>query len=121
MGDNTTGRCRRCPCPACTVHALLALSGGGRQSAVGIENGLLEKTGGLMFPDADADVVIEVLQDVDVVGIEASAKIARGRGIGNASCAEGVEIIDIGASQFEVLETVAATSASIVADWNLAA
>ena len=42
------------------VHTLFALAGGGYQSAVGIQDGLLEEAVGLMLPDADADVVIDV-------------------------------------------------------------
>ena len=48
------------------VHALLALAGGGHQRAVGIEDGLVKETVGLLLPDADADIVIDVLQGVDV-------------------------------------------------------
>ena len=60
-----------------------------------------------MLPDADADVVIDVLQAVDAGRIEAPAEIASRGGIGNALGAQGVEIVDIIASQFDVLQTLA--------------
>src|SRR5271154_1172644 len=90
------------------IHALFALAGCGNQRAVGIDDCLLEKGCGLMFPDADANVVINVLQGIDVGDSEPSAKIARGGGIGNTLSAEGVEEVGIVAAQFDVLQTIAA-------------
>ena len=91
------------------VHALFALAGGGHQGAVGVEDGLVEETGGLVLPDADADLIEDVLQEVDVGHGEASAKIAGGSGVGNALGAEGIEKVDIVAAQFDVLQTIAVT------------
>ena len=48
------------------VHAGFALAGGGHERAVGVEDGLLEEAGGLVPPNADADIVIDILQGVDV-------------------------------------------------------
>ena len=48
------------------VHAFFALTGGGDERAVGIEDGLVKEVGGLMLPDTDAHVVVDVLQRVDV-------------------------------------------------------
>ena len=59
-----------------------------------------------MLPDTDADIVIDVLEAVDASHIEAPAEIASRGGIGNAAGAQGVEIVDIIASQFHVLHAV---------------
>ena len=66
-----------------------------------------KEAGGLVLPNADADIVIDVLQGVDVGHGEASAEIAGGGWIGDALGAQSVEIIDIIASQFDVLQTIA--------------
>ena len=89
------------------VHAFLALAGGGDQRAVHVEDGLLEEAVGLLRPDADADVVEDVLQGVDVDAGEAAAEIAGRGGIGNAAGAEGVEEDFVVAAQFDVLQTSA--------------
>ena len=46
-------------------------------------------------PNADADVVVDVLQRVDGVFVEASAEIAGGGGVGNALGAQGIEEVDV--------------------------
>ena len=89
------------------VDTFFVLGIGGHQSAVGIENGAIEKGVGLLSPHADANLAVDVLQDVDGFGSEASAEIAGSGGIGNALGAEGVEEVDIVAAQFDVLEAIA--------------
>ena len=91
------------------VHAAFALSGGGHQGAIGIQEGLVEEGGGLMLPNANAHVIEKVLQEVDVGNREASAEVARGRRIGDALGSQGVEIVDIVAAQFQVLQAIAVT------------
>ena len=61
----------------------------------------------MSFPNADAHVVIDILECVDGIFAEASTEIAGGGGIGNALGAEGVEEVDIVAAQLDVLEAIA--------------
>ena len=89
------------------VHAEFALAGGGHERAIGVEDGQLEEAGGLVPPNADADIVIDILQGIDVGRGEASAEIAGGGWIGDALGAQSVEIIDIVTSEFDVLQTIA--------------
>ena len=77
------------------VHALLALAGGFGKGAVHVELGLLEERGGLLLPQADPNVVEDVLKNIDVARRETSAKIACRRGIGNALRAERVEELSV--------------------------
>jgi len=67
----------------------------GHQGAVGVEDGASEEGVGLSPPDADANVIVDVLERVDVVAVEASAEIARRGGVGDALGAERVEEVDI--------------------------
>ena len=83
------------------------LGSGFDESAVGIEDGAVEEGGRLPAPNAGADVVVDVLQGVDGIFVEASAEIACGGGIGNALSAQGIEEVDVIAAQFDVLDTVA--------------
>ena len=74
------------------------------QRAVQVDAGLGEERGGLPGPDLAADVVEDVEQRVDVLGLEAAAEVAgRGR-VGNAAGAEGVEEDFVVAAQFDVLQ-----------------
>ncbi len=57
------------------VHCLFALAGGRNQGAIGIEDSLVEKAAGLLLPDTQANVVIDVLQAINVVPVEAAAKV----------------------------------------------
>ncbi len=52
----------------------------------------VKEAGGLVPPNADADIVIDVLQGIDVGRGEASAEIAGGGWIGDALGAQSVEI-----------------------------
>ena len=73
------------------------------------------EAGGLVLPDADADVVEDVLQLVDVIDAKAAAEIACGGGIGNPAGAQGVEIDGVVAAQFDVLQA-SAVAQGIVSD-----
>ena len=95
------------------ADARLVLSAGGHQGTVRVEDGAVEEGVWLLPPDADANVVVDVLQRVDVSAVEASAEIACRGGIGNALGVEGVEEVDIVAAQLHVLETVAVTKGVI--------
>ena len=89
------------------VDAFFAFGGGGHQRAVGVEDGLIEERVGLLFPDADADIVEDVLQNVDMVGMKAPAEIASGSRIGDATSTKGVQEIDVIAAQLDVLQAIA--------------
>src|SRR5208283_2553456 len=91
------------------VHAPFALARGRNQRAVGVKDGLLEEGGGLVLPDANTHLIENILQAVEVGHREASAEIASRGGIGDALGAKGVKIIDIVASQFDVLQAIAVT------------
>jgi hypothetical protein len=86
------------------VHALLTLARRLHQEAIHVEDGLVEEGGGLLGPDADADVVDAVLQLADGGLVEAAAEVAGGGRIGDALGAQGVEEDLIGAAEFEVLQ-----------------
>ena len=89
------------------VHARFALGVGGDEGAVGVDCGLVEERGGLLRPDALPGLVDRVHQVEDVTESEASAEVARGRGVGNPHGAQGVEIDLIITPQFEVLDLCA--------------
>jgi hypothetical protein len=65
----------------------------------------VEKVVGLLLPEFHACVIEDVLEEVDFVGVETSAIITGGGGIGNAFGAEGVEKGGVVAAKFDVLET----------------
>src|ERR1700730_1741191 len=88
------------------VDALFAFTVRAHQGAIGIQDGLLEEAIGLLFPNVSANLVIDVLQQVDLEDVEAATKITRGRRVGNALGAQGVEEVDIVATQFDVLQTI---------------
>ena len=77
------------------VHTFFVFGVGGRHSTVGVEEGASKERIGLSFPNADARVVIDILECVDGIFAEASTEIAGGGGIGNALSAESVEEVDI--------------------------
>ena len=66
------------------VHAEFALAGRGHERAISVEDGQAKEAGGLVPPNADADIVIDILQGIDVGLGEASAEIAGGGWIGDA-------------------------------------
>ena len=68
-----------------------------------------EEVGGLVLPNANAHLIKQVLQKVDVGNREASAEVAGGGRIGDALRPQRVEIIDIIAAQFQVLQAIAVT------------
>jgi len=89
------------------VHAEFALAGRGHERAISVEDGQAKEAGGLVPPNADADIVIDILQSIDVGFGEAPTEIAGGGWIRDALGAQSVEIIDIVASQLDVLQTIA--------------
>ena len=60
-----------------------------------------------MPPNADADIVVDILQGIDVGFGETSTEIASGGWIRDALGAQSVEIIDVVTSQLDVLQTIA--------------
>src|SRR5208283_2764735 len=89
------------------VHPLLALAGGLDQKAVHVDTCLGEEVAGLLSPDAQADVVDDVLQEADGGLVEAAAEVAGGGGIGQAARAQSVEEDFVLATQFQVLQASA--------------
>jgi hypothetical protein len=89
------------------VHALFTLAVGAHQGAIGIEAGLLPEIVGLLSPESQPGIIVDILEAVDLFGTEASTIIAGGGGIGSALGAEGVEKRGVVAAQFHVLETSA--------------
>src|SRR5207248_6936445 len=57
------------------ADTLLASGTRGDEGAVGVENGLVEEVGRLLFPDLDPGLIEDVLEDLDVVGLEAAAEV----------------------------------------------
>jgi len=88
-------------------YAELVESSTGARAALEQELTTEDGQGTLLPPDADANVVEDVLQDVDVVDGKASAEIAGGGWIGDAAGAESVEEDGIIAAQLNVLQAVA--------------
>jgi hypothetical protein len=95
------------------VHAPFALAGGRHQKAVHVQDGLPEEGGGLVGPYAQAGVVENVEQRVNVVLGKPPTEIAGGGGIGDAACPQGVEEHLIVAEQFQVFQTGAATQGQV--------
>jgi hypothetical protein len=89
------------------ADALFVFGVGRHHGAVRVEDGAVKKATGLLPPDADANVVIYVLEGVDVGDIETSAEVTCGSGIGDALSPEGVEEVDVIAAKFDVLEAIA--------------
>jgi hypothetical protein len=89
------------------ADALFVLGVGRHQSTVCIEDGAVEKVTGLMPPDADANVVIDILEGVDVSDVKTPAEVTCGSGIGDTLGSKGVEEVDVIAAKFDVLEAIA--------------
>ena len=87
------------------VHALFALAGGRGQGAVQVDGGAGEEVVRLLGPDASAGDVEGVDQGLDVAVREAPTEVAGRGGVGNASRAQGVEKVFVGAAEFDVLQT----------------
>ena len=90
------------------VNAVLALGIGRNQSAVGVNESLLEKLGGLLSPNTKAGVIDDVDQGQDVGRCKAPAEITLGSGVGDSLGTQGIEINLVVAPQFKVLHTLAA-------------
>ena len=86
------------------VHALLALARRFHHRAIGIDNRFLEERLRLHLPDLKPCGVEHVLQTIDVGRVKTAAEVARGGGIGDAACAQGVEVGLIATQKFQVLQ-----------------
>ena len=64
----------------------------------------LEERGRLLLPHADANVVDDVHQQIDVLDVEPAAEVTRGRRVGNRACTERVEERCVVASDLDVVE-----------------
>ena len=78
------------------VHALLALAGGLDDRAVRIDAcRTFEERRWLLLPHADANVVDDVDQQIDVLGGEPAAEVTCGRRVGDRARTESVEERDV--------------------------
>ena len=78
------------------------------QGAVRLDDGVLQEGRRLPLPDLHPLLVDDALELVDVGGAEAAQEVASGGRVGDALGAEGVEVVLVGAEQFEVLQALAA-------------
>ena len=90
------------------VHALFALAARFDQRSVGVDDGFVEKLFRLSPPDSQSRFVERLLQEVDLLLVEASAKVTRGGRVGNPSRAQSVEISLVVSEQLDVLQASAA-------------
>jgi hypothetical protein len=95
------------------IHALFALAGGFDQEAVHIDDGLLEESGRLAIPDAEARRVEDIMQRLNAVLGKASTEIACSRGVGDTAGPQSIEEDFVVAEQLQVLQTGAATQRQI--------
>ncbi len=87
------------------VHALLALAGGGNESAIGIDTRwLLEERRRLLLPHPDSYIVDDIHQTLDRFFVEAPTEIARRRGVGNGAGAERIEKHQVIATHLDVVQ-----------------
>ena len=63
-----------------------------------------KKAAGLLLPNSQASFVEGVHEPLDIGGSEATAEVASGGGVGDASGPEGIEVDLVIASDFEVLD-----------------
>jgi len=91
------------------AHALLALAMRLHDRAVRVDaRRLLEEARRLPLPYADANVVQDVHQRLDILLAEATAEVAGGRGVGDRARAERIEKRDIVATDLDVIEHMSA-------------
>ena len=95
------------------VHAPLAGAGGLHQGTVHVHAGFLEEGFRLLIPNAQAGVIAEVEQDINVRGREAPAEVAGGGGVGEALRPQGVEEDFVLPPEFQGLQAGAATEGVI--------
>ena len=86
------------------VHPFFALAGRLDHGAVHVDLGAIEEVIGLLRPHLQTHVIDDVDERIDVFEREAATEIACRGGIGNAECAESVEIVLVVAAQFDVLQ-----------------
>ena len=87
------------------VDALFAFARSFHQRAIEIDPRLGKELGRLPGPSFLANLIKDVQENMNVLGLEAAAKIARGGWIGNALGAQGIEKYFIIAAEFDVLQT----------------
>jgi hypothetical protein len=90
------------------VDALLTARAGADERTVDVDDGLVKEVIRLFTPDFEPCLIEDVLEDLDVVGGEPPAEVAGSRGVGDAIGTKCVEEDDVVASQFDVVEAVAA-------------
>ncbi len=86
------------------VDPFFALAGRLDNGAVHVDLGAIEEIIRLPRPHLQTHLVDDVDEGIDVFKCEAAAEVARRGGIGNAACAESVEIVHVVAAQFDVLQ-----------------
>jgi hypothetical protein len=86
------------------VHAFLALTPGGYEGAVAVDEGLLEELLGLLPPDREAGLVEDTHQALHILLGEAAAEISGGRGVRNALGSQGIKEDLVLAPKLDVLQ-----------------
>jgi len=86
------------------VHPLFTLAGGFHNRAIHLDGGLFKERLVLLLPNPHANFVEGILQEVNVMGLEASAEVTGGRRIRNPLGSNGVEEEFVVASKFDVLQ-----------------
>src|ERR1700722_19502460 len=84
------------------IHAFLAGAPSAGDRTIGLDNGVLKESCGLLLPDEQAFVVDDLHQGCDALGLETPEKIASGGGVRDTLGAQGVQKVLIVAEQFEV-------------------
>jgi hypothetical protein len=87
------------------VHPLLALSGGGGDGAVDVDDRNLEERRILLLPDLQANFVDRLHQRQDLLfALKTPAEIPGGRGIGDPPGTQRVEISFVVAKQLHMIQ-----------------
>ena len=86
------------------IHAFLAFTIGWSQRAIDIQNGLPEEGRLLLLPDVQTYFIDGFLQKQNIrIGLEASAEVSGGGGIGKTLRSESIQNRLVGTEQFQIL------------------
>jgi hypothetical protein len=90
------------------IDALFALGVGADEGAVDVDESLVKEVDRLLGPDALAGAVDGIHEIQDVTPAEPATEVARGGGVGDSLCIQGVEISLVVAEPFDMLKLGAA-------------
>ena len=90
------------------IDALFALGVGADEGAVDVDDSLVKEVDRLLGPDALAGAVDGIHEIQDVTPAEPTTEVARGGGVGDSLCIQGVEISLVVAEPFDMLKLGAA-------------